>query len=128
MKHPSLTGKNIYFLICKTTSDVKALMFQCKAFRNILYANKMLFKFGKVTFPQCSFYKQHNETIRLLFCDRLVVKRIWNQLKSILSNNVPFAIATLQSVIFVFWDLDTNENLILSHLKFKLKPLPLPTT
>ena len=40
--------------------------------------------------------------------------RIWNQLKSILSNNFP--IATPQSAIFEFWDLNTNQDLTLNHL------------
>ena len=51
-----------------------------------------------------------------LFYDRLIVKRIWNQLKTILSNNFIFPISTPQSAIFRFWDLDTNEYLILNHL------------
>ena len=38
------------------------------------------------------------------------------QLKSILPNNLIFPISTLQSAIFGFWDLDTNEHLILNHL------------
>ena len=50
------------------------------------------------------------------FYDCLIVKRIWNQLKSILSNNIKFPISTPQSAIFGFWDLDTNEHLILNHL------------
>ena len=51
-----------------------------------------------------------------LFYDCLIVKRIWNQLKSILSNNISFLISASQRAIFGFWDLDTNENLILNHL------------
>ena len=50
------------------------------------------------------------------FHDGLIVKRILNQLKSILSNNLIFPISTPQSTIFVLWDLDTNEYLILNHL------------
>ena len=38
-----------------------------------------------------------------LFYDCLVVKRMWNQQKSILSNNIN-------------WDFDTNEHRILNHL------------
>ena len=56
----------------------------------------MLFKFGKVISPQCSFCKLHEETIMPLFYDCLIVKRIWNQLKSILSNNANFLIRTPQ--------------------------------
>ena len=51
-----------------------------------------------------------------LFYDCLTVKNLWNQLKSILSNNIIFPISTPQSAIFGFLDLDTNEHLILSDL------------
>ena len=53
----------------------------------------------------------------------LIVKRIWNQLKSVLSNNINFPISAPQSAIFKFWDLDTNEHLILNHslLIFKMR-------
>ena len=87
-----------------------------------LYESKMLFKFGKVTSPRCSFCKLHDETIRHLFYDCFIVKRIWNQLKSILSKNLTFPISTPQSAHFGFWDLNTNEHLILNHslLIFKM--------
>ena len=113
LNHPSLTGKKI--LIRNTISDAKAHMFQYKVLHNTPYVNKMLFKFGKVIFPRCSFCKLHDETIMHLFYDCLIVKRIWNQLKSILSNNLNFLISMPQSTIFGFWDLDTNEHLILNH-------------
>ena len=51
-----------------------------------------------------------------LFYDSLIVKRIWNQVKSILSNNLNFPISTPKSAIFAFWNLDMNEHLILNHL------------
>ena len=76
----------------------------------------MLFKFGKVTFPRCSFCKLHNEIVMHLFYDYLIVKELWNQLKSILSNNLIYPKCKPQSAIFGFWDLDTNEHLILNHL------------
>ena len=53
--------------------------------------------------------KLHEETIIHLFYDCSIVKRIWNQLKSMLSNNINFPISTPQSAIFGFWDLDTNS-------------------
>ena len=109
------------FLIRNTTFDTNARMFQYKVLNNTLYANKMLFKFGKINSPRCSVRKLHNETIIHLFHDCLIVKRIWNQLKSILSNNFNFPISTLQSAIFGFWDLDTDELLVLKHLLFIFK-------
>ena len=43
--------KKIYFLICNTTLETKARMFQYKVLHNTLDVSKMLFKFGKVTSP-----------------------------------------------------------------------------
>ena len=51
----------------------------------------------------------------------LIVTRLWNQLKSILSNNLIFPISTPHSPIFGFWDIDTNENLTLNHLPIIFK-------
>ena len=76
--------KEKYFLLRNTTLDTKARMFQHKVLHNILYAKKMRFKFGKVTSPRCYFCKLLDETIMILFYYCLTVKRIWNQLKSIL--------------------------------------------
>ena len=43
------------------------------------------------------------------YAPSLMVKRLWDQLKSILSNNLIFSIRTSQSAVFGFWDLNTNE-------------------
>ena len=113
--------KKIYFLIRNTTLDTKARMFQYNFLHNILYANKMPFKFGKVTPPRCSFCKLHDETIIHLIYDCLIPRELRNQLKSVLSNNVILLICTQQSAIFGFWYLDTNEHLILNHLLLNFK-------
>ena len=81
-----------------------------------MYPNKMLFKFGTVAPPRCFFCKLHDETTTQLFYGCLIVKKLWNQLKSILSNNRIFPISTPQSANFGFWDLDAKEHLILNHL------------
>ena len=79
------------------------------------------FKFGKVTYPRFYFCKLNDETIMHLFNDCFIVKELWNQLKSKLSNNLIFPICAPQSAIFGFWDLDTNEHFILNHLLIILK-------
>ena len=38
-----------FFLIWNTILHIKAPIFQCKVLHNILYANKMFYKFGKLT-------------------------------------------------------------------------------
>ena len=96
------------------------MYFQYKVLHNTSYVYKTLFKFGKVISPRCSFSKLHEETIIHLFYECLIAKRIWNQLKSILSNN-NFPTSTPQSAIFGFWDLDINEHLTLNHLLISFK-------
>ena len=70
----------------------------------------------KLISSRCFFCKLPEETITYLFYDCLIVKKTWNRLKSLLSNNINFPISTPQSAIFGFWDLHTNEHLILNHL------------
>ena len=82
--------KKIYFLIQNTTLDKKTLMFQYNVLHNTLCGNKIFFKFGKVISPRSSFCKLHGQTIMPLSYVCLIVKRIWKQLKSILSNKINF--------------------------------------
>ena len=56
--------------------DTKTRMFQYKILHNILYANIMLFKFGKRSSPRCSFCKLPDETIMHLFYDCLKVQSL----------------------------------------------------
>ena len=60
---PQLNWKKIYFLICSTNLDTKARMFQYKVLHNILFTNRMCFKFGKVISLPFSFSKLHDETV-----------------------------------------------------------------
>ena len=62
------------FLTHNISLDTNALLFQYKVLDNILFENKMLFKFGKATSSLCSFCKLHDETIIHLFYDYLIVK------------------------------------------------------
>ena len=52
-----------------------------------------------------------------LFYDCLIVKKLWKQLKSILSNNLILPTCTPQNVTFGFWHLDTYEYLILNDFQ-----------
>ena len=103
-KSSEFNWKKIYFLIRITTLDTKAGMFQYEVLHNILYANKMLVIFGKVISPISSSCKLHKGTIKHLFDDCLIVKRIWNQLKFIPSINLNFSTSTPQSDISGFWN------------------------
>ena len=54
--------KLIHFLPRMVTIDTKLRIFQYKILNNILFVNKMLFKFRKVESPLCSFCKAEDET------------------------------------------------------------------
>ena len=49
-----LDWKNIYLLVRIVTKDSTVRAFQFKLLNNVLYINKMLFKFGKSGSPLCS--------------------------------------------------------------------------
>ena len=62
----NLDWKNIYILPRIVTLDTKVRIFQYKLLNNVLYLNKMLFKFGKINSPKCSICKKEEETPPLL--------------------------------------------------------------
>ena len=63
----NLDWKNIYLLVRIVTKDSTLRAFQFKLLNNVLYLNKMLFKFGKSGSPLCSFCNLKNETPYHLF-------------------------------------------------------------
>ena len=58
---------SLYLLPRMVTIDTKLRVFQYKILNNILFVNKMLFKFRKVESPLCSFCKAEDETCIHLF-------------------------------------------------------------
>ena len=70
---------DIYLLPRETTINAKHGLFQCKILNNALYLNKLLFKFGKVKSPLCSYCKSAEETIIQLFSECLCAQYIWHQ-------------------------------------------------
>ena len=76
--------------------------FQYKILHDILYLNKMLFTFGKIKTPPCSFCHSYDETIKHIFLERTYVKQLWNHLWLFLTNDVSLPILTPQTAIFGF--------------------------
>ena len=111
----NLDWKNIYLLVCIVTKDSKLRVFQFKLLNNVLYLNKMLFRFGKSGSPLCSFCNLKNETPYHLFYECSHTNSLWNQLRHFLSNSLNIPLLTPQSAIFGF--INQKENfLILNHL------------
>ena len=76
--------KGIYLLPGQNIINTKHCSFQYKILNNVLYLNKLLFKFRKVKSPLCSIYKSAEETIIHLFSEFLCAQYIWNQTQILL--------------------------------------------
>lgn len=77
-----LNGKYLhctsYFL---GTVDTRLQIFQYKLINNVLYVNKMLFKFGKISSPLCSFSKTNDETLFHLFFECIRTDHLFHELE-----------------------------------------------
>ena len=83
----NLDWKKIYLLVRIVTKDRTLRAFQFKLLNNVLYLNKMLFKFGKSGSPLCSFCNVKDETPYHLFCECSHTISLWNQLRHFLSKS-----------------------------------------
>ena len=61
-QNSNLDWKTIYVLPRIVTKDSIHRLFQYKLLNNVLYLNKMLFRFGKIDLPLYSFCKMTDET------------------------------------------------------------------
>ena len=76
-------------------------MFQYKIL-NILFLNKLHFKFKKVTSPLSSFCDSADETLLHIFYTCNITNRLWNELQYFVSHYLYIAELTSQSVLFQF--------------------------
>ena len=115
--------QKIYVLPRVVTKDSFQRNFQYKILHNILYLSKMLFTFGKIKTPLCSFCHSYDETIKHIFLECICVKRLWNHLRLFLTNDISLLILTPQTVIFGFINgIENSDYKITNHilLIFKL--------
>ena len=80
-QNSNLDWKTIYMLPRIVTKDSRLQVFQYKLLDNVLYLNKMLFRFVKIDSPLCSFCKMIGETPLHLFYNCIKTKLLWDQLK-----------------------------------------------
>ena len=111
----NLDWKIIYTLPRIVTLDTKFRIFQYKLLNNVLYLNKMLFKFGKSNSPHCSFCKKEEETPLHLFYECSKTSNLWIELQLCLENKILLPSITPQNAIFGFIDITENK-ILLNHL------------
>ena len=123
-QNSDLDWKTIYMLPCIVTKDSRLRVFQYKLLNNVLYLNKMLFRFGKIDSPLCSFCKMIEETPLHLFYNCIKTKLLWDQLKDFISNKtLSFPSLAPQSAILDHIDL-SDDYLLINHLILIYKLYP----
>ena len=111
----NLDWKSIYLLPRRVTLDTNLRMFQYKLLNNVLYLNKMLFRFKKVDSPLCSYCNEEEETLLHLFHSCLKTKQLWNRLRQYFSQFINIPLSTPQSSILGIFDNNQHSELI-NHL------------
>ena len=97
----NLHWKLIYLLPGEIGRRTNFRVFQYKIL-NVLYLNKMLFRFGKTPSPLCSFCKLHNETLIQLFssCNQFI--SLWIERKLFFSKYIQLTLLSPHIATFDF--------------------------
>ena len=115
-QNSNLDWKTIYTLPHIVTKDSRLQVFQYKLLNNVLYLNKMLFRFGKIDSLLCPFYKMIDETPPHLFYNCIKTKLLWDQLKDFISNEtLSFPSLTPQSAIHGHINF-SDDYLLINHI------------
>ena len=99
----------------------KIKSFQYKILNNILFVNKMLFKFRKVASPLCSFCKAGDETY-IHLCYRFIKTFILSrQIQEFFSTALDCPSISPQTAIFRFLDDALEHKLLINHILLVFK-------
>ena len=90
--------------------------FQYKILHNVLFLNKQLFLFNKVTSPLCSICNNEDETPTNLFFTCSFTNSLRKQLQNALLNILVLSNLTPQSAIFGFSNIEKEHYLVINHL------------
>ena len=101
-----------YTLPRRVTINANLRIFQYKLLHNILYLDKMLYKFGKKVSLLCSFCMEEPESPIHVFCTCTKINFLWTQLQHSFQNVLIVPPITPQSAIFGFTDHKVNCHLV----------------
>ena len=116
-KKSNLDWKAIYLLLRIATVDTTIRVFLYKLLNNVLFLNKMLYRFGISQDSLCSFCNLEEEIPMHIFysCNHTQILR--ETLKYYIQNNLDLPSLTSHSVILGFTDSSESENfIIINHL------------
>ena len=109
LESTTIDWQEIYLLPRKATINKKYHSFQDIFLSNILYLNKILFKFGTIKSPLCSFCKSVEETIIHSFSECLYAQYISNQTQTLFSAYINIPDGTSHSAILGFRDISIEH-------------------
>ena len=98
-KNSSLNWKAIYLLPCIATVDTTIRAFQYKLLNNVLFLNKMLYRFGILQDLLCSFCSLEEETPMHIFYSCNHMRILWERLKYYIRNHFDLPSLTSQSAL-----------------------------
>ena len=111
-QNSNLDWKTICMLPRIVTKDTRLRVFQYKLLNNVLYLNKMLFRFGKVDSLLCSFCKMIDETPVYLFYNCTETKLLWDQLKEF-NTYQTLSIPSLMPQCTILGNIDLSDDYLL---------------
>ena len=108
----NLNWKKIYILSRKVSIDTNLRMFQYKMFNNILFLNKLLFKFVFFVFNSA------DETPLHIFYTHNITKQLWDELQYFVSQYLYVLEITPQSALLGFFNISSQQQnfLLMNHL------------
>ena len=114
----NLNSKKIYILPRKISIDKNLHMFQNKILNNILFLNKLLFKFKKVPSPLCSFCNSADRTPLHMLYTCNITKRLSNELQYFVPQYLYIPKITSQFTLFDFLNISNQQQnvLLINHL------------
>ena len=121
IKKSNLDWKTIYLLPCIATVDTTISVFQHKLLNNVLFLNKMLYRFGISQDLLCSFCCLEEETPMHIFYSCNHTQILWQRLKYYPQNNLDLPFLTPQSAILDFTDSQPENFIIINNLRLIFK-------
>ena len=108
--------EKLYMLPRTLTKASRLGVFHYILLNNVLYLNKMLFRFGKSDSLLCFFCKMIDKAPRHLFYNCTKAKLLWDQLKEFITNEtLSFSSYTPQSAILGHTDF-SDDYLLINYL------------
>ena len=107
---------NVYLLARKVTLDTYTRVFHYKILHNILFLNQQLFKMGITSTDKCTYCLSSVENIQHLFCECIVINRLWSNIQNKFSSKVLIPNLTVKSAFIGFSDIDNDNYILINHL------------